>query len=61
MRAPDRRKIYTASLEAHVDRLHAQLLEYKLYPVPFKKLDPYHGLNSKTAKVCHLHSFSQPS
>lgn len=26
--APQRRKVYIASLEAHVDRLHAQLLEY---------------------------------
>lgn len=25
--APKRRKIYTASLEAHIDRLHAELLE----------------------------------
>ena len=26
--APRRRAIYTSSLEAHIDRLHAQLLEY---------------------------------
>lgn len=51
MGAPNRRSIYLASLEAHVDRLHAQLLTLGLYPVPFEKLEPYRGLNSKTAKV----------
>jgi hypothetical protein len=49
--APVRRSIYTASLEAHVDKLHNQLLEMGLFPVPFEKLEPYRGLNSKTAKV----------
>lgn len=52
MGAPHRRTIYTASLEAHVDRLHEQLLGLSLFPVPFEKLEPYRGLNSKTAKVC---------
>lgn len=51
MGAPNRRSIYVASLEAHVDNLHAQLLTLGLYPVPFEKLEPYKGLNSKTAKV----------
>lgn len=46
--------MYTASMEAHVDALHEQLLEYALFPVPFERLDPYRGLNSKTAKVCFL-------
>ncbi|KAI0931957.1 hypothetical protein AcW2_000721 [Taiwanofungus camphoratus] len=50
MSAPHRRTIYTASLEAHIDRLHAQLLGYALFPVPFEKLECFHGLNSKTAK-----------
>ncbi|KAI0673492.1 hypothetical protein C8Q78DRAFT_628726 [Trametes maxima] len=50
MGAPHRRTIYTASLEAHVDRLHEQLLSLSLFPVPFEKLEPYRGLNSKTAK-----------
>ncbi|EPQ60757.1 hypothetical protein GLOTRDRAFT_68671 [Gloeophyllum trabeum ATCC 11539] len=50
MGAPHRRTIYTASLEAHVDRLHAQLISVGFYPVPFEKLDPFKGLNSKTAK-----------
>ncbi|KIM85263.1 hypothetical protein PILCRDRAFT_25164, partial [Piloderma croceum F 1598] len=50
MGAPHRRTIYIASLEAHVDRLHAQLLSIGLYPIPFEKLEPYRGLNSKTAK-----------
>lgn len=49
--APQRRTIYTASMESHVDALHAQLLEYALYPVPLEKLEPYRGLHSKTAKV----------
>ena len=51
MGAPHRRTIYTASLEAHVDRLHAQLLDHNLFPVAFDALDAFHGLNSKTAKV----------
>lgn len=51
MGAPHRRTIYIASLEAHIDRLHAQLLSMGLYPIPFDKLEPYRGLNSKTAKV----------
>ncbi|KAI8980658.1 hypothetical protein BD414DRAFT_492884 [Trametes punicea] len=57
MGAPHRRTIYTASLEAHVDRLHEQLLGLSLFPVPFEKLEPYRGLNSKTAKsmVSGLH------
>ncbi|KZT30447.1 hypothetical protein NEOLEDRAFT_1031526, partial [Neolentinus lepideus HHB14362 ss-1] len=50
MGAPHRRTIYTASLEAHVDRLHAQLISLGFYPIPFEKLDPFKGLNSKTAK-----------
>ena len=52
MGAPHRRMIYTASLEAHVDRLHDQLASYSLAPVPPEKLEPYRGLNAKTAKVC---------
>lgn len=58
MGAPQRRTIYTASLEAHIDKLHAQLLSYALFPVPFEKLDCFRGLNTKTAKVgnvlCHV-------
>ncbi|KAI0675630.1 hypothetical protein C8Q78DRAFT_964209 [Trametes maxima] len=50
MGAPHRRTIYTASLEAHIDLLHEQLLNLSLFPVAFEKLDPYRGLNSKTAK-----------
>ncbi|KII93227.1 hypothetical protein PLICRDRAFT_49298 [Plicaturopsis crispa FD-325 SS-3] len=50
MGAPHRRTIYMSSLEAHVDRLHAQLLSIGLYPIPFEKLEPFRGLNSKTAK-----------
>ncbi|KAF8446004.1 hypothetical protein L210DRAFT_3392476 [Boletus edulis BED1] len=51
MGAPHRRTIYIASLEAHIDRIHNQLLTIGLYPIPFERLDPYRGLNSKTAKV----------
>ncbi|KIK94919.1 hypothetical protein PAXRUDRAFT_827531 [Paxillus rubicundulus Ve08.2h10] len=50
MGAPHRRTIYIASLEAHIDRLHNQLLSIGLYPIPFDRLEPYRGLNSKTAK-----------
>lgn len=50
MGAPHRRTIYIASLEAHIDRLHNHLLGFGLYPVPFSRLEPYRGLNSKTAK-----------
>lgn len=50
MGAPHRRTIYIASLEAHIDRLHSQLLSIGLYPIPFNRLEPYRGLNSKTAK-----------
>lgn len=50
MGAPHRRTIYMASLEAHIDRLHNHLLSFGLYPVPFSRLEPYRGLNSKTAK-----------
>ncbi|KIJ21688.1 hypothetical protein PAXINDRAFT_95211 [Paxillus involutus ATCC 200175] len=50
MGAPHRRTIYIASLEAHIDRLHNQLLGIGLYPIPFDRLEPYRGLNSKTAK-----------
>lgn len=51
MGTPQRRVVYIASLEAHIDRLHTQLLDAELYPVPFDELAPYRGLNSKTAKV----------
>ena len=51
MKAQDRRKIYVSSLEAHVDALHAQLLERKLYPVSFERLEKIHGLRSKTVVV----------
>lgn len=51
MGAPRRRTIYIASLEAHVERLHAQLVSIALYPISFYELDRYKGLNSKTAKV----------
>jgi len=51
MKAQDRRKIYVSSLEAHVDALHAQLLERKLYPVSFERLEKIHGVRSKTVVV----------
>ena len=51
LRAPNRRAVYTASLEYHIDQLHEQLHKAGLYPVPLETLDQYRGLNSKTAKV----------
>lgn len=57
MGAPQRRTIYTASLETHIDQLHRQLEEYNLIQVQPEQLEPYRGLNSKTAKV----RFSLPS
>lgn len=42
------------SLEAHIDRLHSQLLGLNLYPIPIEDLRPYKGLNCKTAKVISL-------
>ncbi|KAI0313187.1 hypothetical protein OF83DRAFT_1032231, partial [Amylostereum chailletii] len=45
-----RRTIYMASLEAYIDTLHAQLIDNRLYPVPFSSLEPFRGLNCKTAK-----------
>ncbi|PBK74245.1 hypothetical protein ARMSODRAFT_951859 [Armillaria solidipes] len=55
--APQRRKVYVSSLEAHIDALHDQLLRVGLWPVPAKELERYKGLNSKTAKsmVAKLH------
>ncbi|CCL98965.1 uncharacterized protein FIBRA_00973 [Fibroporia radiculosa] len=50
MGAPHRRTIYTSSLEAHIDRLHEQLLDYNLFPVSFESLECFRGLNCKTAK-----------
>ncbi|KAF5377493.1 hypothetical protein D9615_005344 [Tricholomella constricta] len=48
--APQRRTIYISSLEAHIDKLHSQLLDIGFWPVAFDQLEPYRGLNSKTAK-----------
>lgn len=61
MGAPHRRTIYIASLEAHIDRLHNQLLGIGLYPIPFERLEPYRGLNSKTAKVPCFSIYPLPS
>jgi len=49
VKAQDRRRVYIASLEAHVDCMHSQLLANSLYPVPFERLDDMSGLHSKTA------------
>ncbi|KAF9015232.1 hypothetical protein BDQ17DRAFT_1340706 [Cyathus striatus] len=48
--APQRRRIYISSLEAHIDQLHNQLLGMGYWPVQFSALEPFKGLNSKTAK-----------
>ena len=53
MKAQDRRKVYVSSLEAHVDALHAQLLERKLYPISFERLEKIHGVRSKTVVVSY--------
>ncbi|KAI1793907.1 hypothetical protein LXA43DRAFT_181553 [Ganoderma leucocontextum] len=44
MGAPHRRTIYTASLEAHVDRLHDQLASHSLAPVPPRNSSLTEGL-----------------
>ena len=49
--APNRRAIYTASLENHVEALHVQLRELGIHVVPPHMLEQYRGLNSKTARV----------
>ncbi|KAF9453747.1 hypothetical protein P691DRAFT_644437, partial [Macrolepiota fuliginosa MF-IS2] len=48
--APHRRAIYLASLEAHIDRLLAQLFSIGCCPVSVAELERFRGLNSKTAK-----------
>ncbi|KAK0212574.1 hypothetical protein DFS33DRAFT_1282720 [Desarmillaria ectypa] len=55
--APQRRKVYVSSLEAHIDALHDQLFRMGLWPVFTKELERHMGLNSKTAKsmVATLH------
>jgi hypothetical protein len=50
LRAAHRRPIYISSLEAHVDRLHAQLIDHGLYPIPFADLAPFKGMSSKIVK-----------
>lgn len=57
MSAPNRRTIYTATLEHHIEQLHDQLLKLELFPVPMDDLEQYRGLNSKTAKVLHTSYF----
>ncbi|EIW77179.1 hypothetical protein CONPUDRAFT_62316 [Coniophora puteana RWD-64-598 SS2] len=47
---PDRRVIYFASLEAHVDRVHNRMLELGYFPVLPKRLEPYSGINDKIVK-----------
>jgi hypothetical protein len=54
MSAPNRRAIYQASLESHVDHLHRLLYAQGLFPVQLEKLEPFKGLNCKIAKVCAL-------
>ncbi|KAJ7925853.1 hypothetical protein B0H13DRAFT_1862673 [Mycena leptocephala] len=48
-----RRPIYIASLEAHIDRLHTQLLSlgHAFFPIAMSELDHLKGLNTKTCKV----------
>ncbi|KAJ7361665.1 hypothetical protein DFH08DRAFT_952191 [Mycena albidolilacea] len=55
-----RRPIYVASLEAHIDRLHAQLagLGPEFFPVDMEELERLKGLNAKTCKtmIASLHN-----
>ncbi|KAF9020478.1 hypothetical protein BDZ89DRAFT_958300 [Hymenopellis radicata] len=48
--APQRRKVYLSSLEAHIDALHVQLLSLGFYPIVYADLERYKELNLKTAK-----------
>ncbi|KAJ7597104.1 hypothetical protein C8J56DRAFT_1107399 [Mycena floridula] len=50
MGALQRRSIYTASLEAHIDKLHSQLLNLGFSTVPLEELEQFKGLSSKRAK-----------
>ncbi|KAI0313912.1 hypothetical protein OF83DRAFT_1045738, partial [Amylostereum chailletii] len=50
VKTPLRREIYVACLEAHVDVLHAQLIDNQLYLVDLESLDSLRGLNCKIAK-----------
>jgi hypothetical protein len=45
-----RRPTYVASLEAHIDGLHAQLIGLGLYPVPYAQLGPFKGLHATAAR-----------
>jgi hypothetical protein len=51
MRAAQRRRIYISSLEAHIDKLHNQLIGIGLYPVPYSSLAPYKGMSTTAAKA----------
>ena len=55
MGAPVRRTIYISSLEAHVDRLHSQMINLGYFPIDYDNLERFKGLNSKTAKVLSVH------
>ncbi|PAV22171.1 hypothetical protein PNOK_0212800 [Pyrrhoderma noxium] len=47
---PHRRTIYLASLEAHIDRLHSQVLVHGLSLCHDEELEQFQGLNCKIAK-----------
>jgi hypothetical protein len=51
MGAPQRRTVYIASLEAHVDQLHSRMYDIGVFPIDITSLDRFKGLNSKTAKA----------
>ncbi|KAJ6575189.1 hypothetical protein B0H19DRAFT_1254782 [Mycena capillaripes] len=55
-----RRPIYIASLEAHIDRLHTQLLSLgtEYFPIDLVELEHLKGLNSKICKamIASLHN-----
>jgi hypothetical protein len=50
IRPATRRPAYVASLEAHIDALHARLIELGLYPVPYAELEQFKGLRADAAR-----------
>lgn len=51
MGSQERRRIYVASLEAHIDAIHETYADVLRELVPPEELASYYGLNQQTAKV----------
>ncbi|KAF8332897.1 hypothetical protein F5887DRAFT_995517 [Amanita rubescens] len=61
LRVPYRRTIYVASLEAHIDCLHAQIKEIGFWPVAFDESEHYgypYATNPKSLVGCLQHHAS---